>query len=149
MADKKYALKFEMSDGSVKTVHFTVPSGDNSALAARIAALEARVAALEGGTALPQLDAPVIEVEGETAGGYTVTFTGNADTGRINIYVDDELVPSNNGEELVYHNISTIRMAENGDEESEYAMDDEWNIVVNEGETVTLTRDVIIHTIEH
>ena len=30
MADKKYKINFEMTDGSVESVEFTVPQGENS-----------------------------------------------------------------------------------------------------------------------
>lgn len=96
----------------------------------------------------PVENATTYELYEVTSGGYTVTCKGGFNSNDYPFYVDGQRVYNSDGDQ-VFTGVSTIRLADDGNDEAEYAMDDNYNTVINEGETLTLTRDVTIAEIAH
>lgn len=80
--------------------------------------------------------------------GYTVTIQGGCNSNNYPFFVDNQRVYYSEKEQ-VFTNVLTIRLDDNGEEESEYVMDGDYNEILHEGESLTLTKDIVITSIDH
>lgn len=85
------------------------------------------------------------EVKGD---GYTVTVQSGYNPNEYPFYVDNQRV-YNSDKEQVFTNVHTIRLGEDGGEETEYVLDGDYNEILHEGESLTLTKDIVITSIAH
>jgi hypothetical protein len=93
-------------------------------------------------------NATTYELYEVTGGGYTVTCKADFNPNDYSFYVDDIRV-SNSDVDQIFTDVRTIHLGDDYGGEVEHVADKDGNILLNEGETVVLTRDVVIARVEH